>query len=544
MTLQDGLIGHWPLASDGLDHGPHGLQTTAHDVAFADTDGKPAGVFDGKASRLTVDAAAQLGVGKGDFTVAAWIHTDAVRDDIVGDVISRYDPDARRGFGLSVVTNAGVTITAQANRRHVHFGIDDGHIENEWTDHGRVGEASKVASLATIEGRLYAGTFEHGEDLVGGLYVFEGSETWTLLGRPPEACNTVCSIARLGGDLYVATGRYNPNGSCMGDALNTNPGGKVYRVKADGSWEFAGHPGSEDAVPEHVVTESAYRSGKADDAFALTVFNGEMFVVSNHRNNVFKYEGGTSWKNIGLDSRLFTFSIYQGRLYALANGGPVYRYDGDDNWTYCGKPETSSQTYAGMIVDGQFYVGTWPQCEVYRYDGGETWTLISRVGYEREVMAMASYNQKGYVGTLPMANVWRMDGKWFSFVGNLDNTREAYLRRVWSMAVYDGRLYGGTLPAGRVLSLQAGALASTDRELAGGWRHIAGVKQGGKLSIYIDGELAATSAVFDADRFNVDADAPLHIGFGGHTHFSGSMRDVRVYSRAIDASELAAVSRI
>ena len=53
---------------------------------------------------------------------------------------------------------------------------------------------------------------------------------------------------------------------------------------------------------------------------------------------------------------------------------PVLRYEGGAEWTDCGCPETSTQTYSAVTFEGQLYVGTWPQGEVYRYDGNTTWT--------------------------------------------------------------------------------------------------------------------------------------------------------------------------
>jgi len=103
-------------------------------------------------------------------------------------------------------------------------------------------------------------------------------------------------------------------------------------------------------------------------------------------------------------------TIHEGEFLALINGGGVYRYKTDGEWSYRGAPPGSTQTYSAVTYRGQLDVGTWPESEVIRYDGGEDWTVVGRVGYEREAMATALYNGKCYFGTLPMANVFRMDG--------------------------------------------------------------------------------------------------------------------------------------
>ena len=52
-------------------------------------------------------------------------------DDQPGDILSLYDPQQRRGWHLTVKTNAGVTFS-QANTRQLQFGIDQGR-DSDWT---------------------------------------------------------------------------------------------------------------------------------------------------------------------------------------------------------------------------------------------------------------------------------------------------------------------------------------------------------------------------------------------------------------------------
>jgi len=325
----------------------------------------------------------------------------------------------------------------------------------------------------------------------------------------------------------------------MGDALNTTPGGKMYRLEQDGQWVFCGHPGAEDAVPDDAPA-SGPNSGKADDLIALTVFRGGLYCVSNHRKGVFKYQGHQAWAYIGLDERVLTLAVYRDSLYALTNkGGPVYRYEGGTDWAYCGRPGTSTETYAAAVHCGELYVGTWPEAEVFRYQGGEDWTRIGPgpVGYEREIMGMALYNGKVYVGSLPMANVWRMDDDEFTFVGTVDHS-PAFGRRAWTLAVYDGKLFVGTLPSGRVLSAEAGKMATWDRLFPTGWHHLIASRNDSQLRLYVDGEQVAPSSGPASRDFDVSNDRPLCIGFGAHDYFSGQMSDVRLYNRALDAREI------
>lgn len=538
MTLSTGLIAHWPFQGDLQAHGIEGLEVTNHNVTLAPQQGA---LFNGRDSFLEIANHPSLRLGKGEFSVSMWVDTDTLTD-VVGDLISQYDAVARRGWSLNIVTNTGVTSTAQPNYRHLHFGIDNGVQDENWHDCGQPGNAISIYALATVNGHLYAGTFEKGANETGHLWRYSGEGRWHHCGATPDGSNTIPSIVDFDGALYCSTGRYNSKGSSMGPPLNTAPGGQVYRVEADGTWVDCGRPGSEDAVPEETVVDG-FETGKADKTMALTVFKGRLYATSCYRRGAFVYEGGTKWKNIGPNERLMTFSVYRDELYALVNGGPVLRYEGDDNWVSCGCPGASEQTYASATYQGELLVGTWPDCQVVRYGDGE-WEEYGRVGLEMEVMAMSLYNAKVYLGTLPMANAWRLDEGKYTYLGNLDNTPEAYVRRVWSMSVYDGKLYAGTLPAGRVLSYEAGRMATYDKAFPPGRHHIAAVRTKDCLNLYVDGELVAQSSALNAADFDLDNGQALKIGFGPHQYFQGSMSDLRLYNRALDAVEIGELAQI
>jgi hypothetical protein len=153
----------------------------------------------------------------------------------------------------------------------------------------------------------------------------------------------------------------------------------------------------------------------------------------------------------------------------------------------------------GMLVhNGQLYAGTLPLAEVYRYDGGQTWTKTAQ----------------------------------------LDTTPDVRYRRAWSMAQYRGRLFCSTLPSGHVHSLEAGRCVTYDHQLAPGWRHVAAVKQGSTLRLYVDGQPVAESAQFDPGAFDLTTDEPLLIGAGAGDYFHGSLSDVRLYRRALSQEEI------
>jgi hypothetical protein len=167
------------------------------------------------------------------------------------------------------------------------------------------------------------------------------------------------------------------------------------------------------------------------------------------------------------------------------------------------------------------------------------WKDCGRLGEEKEVMGMAVYNAKLYAGTLPSARVYRYDGDCWNLVGQLDSTPGVKYRRAWSMAVYGGRLYCGTLPSGRVWSMGVGGCISLDRELGPGWNHVAAVRKSGRITLLVNGVIAATRET--CRDFDVSNSRPLTIGFGEHDYFRGQIRDLRLYSRALDGSEVKSI---
>jgi len=544
LNSKKGLTGLWKFEHDASNSCGEPLPALSKSVVFGERGPAPdmsAARFNGESSVIEIAPRPVLSFGKKNFTISCWIHTEesAKGGDVIGDIVSCFDPAGMRGFNLSVVTNGGVTRTAQANYRHLHFGIDQGR-SHGLEDCGRPGEAVLPNALASIEGELYAGTLENEPDRTGHLYRYAGNKEWEDLGTPPDRSNCVGGIARFEGKLYVASSRHQTTGSLLGQPKNINPGGHVYRIDDNGKWTDCGNPGIDSAVPEDANSTIGNGNGKADATGSLTVYRGRLYCASANQKGVFVYEGKNNWRNIGPESRVFSLIIYRDQLYMLANGGvrpehggALYRHEKDGDWEFCGRPGKSTQTYGAVIYAGNLYAGTWPDGEVHLYRGETRWENLGWLGYAREVMAMALYNGKFYAGSLPMANIWRYDGeKRFTFVGNVDNS-EVVLRRAWSMAVYRGALYIGTLPSGHVKRYRAGIMATSDCSLPAGWHHIAATRGDSQLKIYLDGRCISESEHFNSDDYDLSTGNPLKIGFGQHEHFRGLMADLRIYSECL-----------
>ena len=525
------LLGHWKLAGDGSDASGNGRDLVAHGIDWSPSgpagDARAAAGFDGRAAFLELPAERAPQLGSGDFTLSLWVHTEENLDDVLGDLAGQYDPAKRTGWQLSLLNLAGVT-TGQPNHRQVHFGIDQGRLEEKWTDHGRVGESIFVFALCVHDGQLYASTCEPGNDQRGGIYRWERDDRWTLVGRP-DACNSISSLASFGGSLYAASSKYRVAGSSLPESENANLGGKIYRLAASGKWEHAGTLPGVEAIA------------------SLVVFRGRLYASSLYKpGGLFRYDGGTTWTNCGTPDgkRVEALAVYNGAIWATGyDEAGIYRYDGQQ-WEHMGKAGAGTQTYALAVHRGELYVSQWPEAKVFRYGGEKNWLDVGRLGNELESMPLVVYNGKLYGGTLPLAEVYRFDedGIWTN-VGRLDLTPDVKYRRAWSMAIYQGRLFCGTLPSGRVHSIEAGKNVTFDRELSAGWHHLAAVRRGHRLELFVDGKLVAKSAEFDPSAFDLTTAQPLKIGFGAHDHFCGKLADVRLYAGALTAKEIAAQAR-
>jgi hypothetical protein len=510
------LVGRWKLQGDARDdsgHDNHGRSIGVELLA----DGAR---FDGRGAYIEVRDAPSLALGKGDFTISLHVETANELDDALGDLLTKFDPETRRGFNLSIKQNAGVT-GSQANYRNLHFGVDHAQT-GEWVDHGRPGKSIFNHSMVVHEGKLYAGTVEgQTNNDQGHVYRYEGGTTWTDLGAPWKS-NGVTSMASFAGTLYVGVSRVLLHYSGLEPTLSHHIGGKVFRYE-NGGWVDCGQILGLDGVN------------------GMVVFRGRLYVSGFYQPGLFRYEGGQKWTALGSPDgmRPEALTVYDGAIYATGyDEGAVYRFDGE-KWSHTGRLGDSTQVYGMAIHRGKLHAGSWPKATVYRYEGDDNWVSTGRLGEELEVMGPNVYNGKLYFGSLPLARIFRHDGdsRWTP-VGRVDHTVDVKYRRAWSMAVYDGRLFVGTLPSGHVWSFEAGKNATYDRPLRPGWRHIVAMRQGAVLKLYVDGKQVATSSSFGPEAYNLTNSQPLRIGFGQHDFFNGRMKDIRIFNRALTGTEL------
>jgi len=518
---------HFPLKTDANDTSQNGLRGDPRGIIFRDG----AAWFDGRGAHIEIPDHDALHFGDKSFTISAHVHTEQVLDSVLGDLVCKFDPVARKGFNFGLLHYSGVT-SSTPNCRNLFFGIDNGKIE-QWQDRGRPGNAVCIFSLCTFEDAIYAGTFEAGKEERGHVYRYAGETKWDDCGAP-HASNAVTALAEFDGKLYAAASHYRSRGSSLAESENETPGGRIFRYEGDQKWTEVG------ALEGHEAIHS------------LTVYRGKLYASSLYAPpGVYRYDGDTKWTFCGHPGtnpggRIVPMSVWRGNIWGGSYDGDynIYRYAGGEQWDDMGKPPEITQTYSFMPYQGELYIGAWPSGAVYRWDGQMGWENAGRLGEEKEVMGMAAYNGKLYGGTLPLAQVYRYDGdgNWFN-TGQLDKTPDVVYRRAWTMAIFRGQLFCGTLPSGHIFSLDAGKCASVDRSLSPGWHHVAAVKDGGQLNLFVDGQLVGQSAEFDHAPYDLTNDKPMTIGFGMHDYFSGAMKDLRIYNSALSPQDVAAIAK-
>lgn len=532
-----GLIAHWPLNGDAHDASTNNLHAVAHAIDFDGAGRLPTGAraarFNGRTSYLEVPANKLLELGGDDFTIATWIYTDATHDDGSGDIVSQYEAGTRRGFHFGIKTNAGVTFS-QSNCRQLQFGIDDNRADSEWTDCGRPGNALLAFALCSFNVQLYAGTCEPGRNETGHVYRYNGDQKWIDCGAPDRS-NAVIALTAYKGQLYAGTGKYRVAGSALPESENTTYGGRIFRFELPSRWVDCGQLPQTECVG------------------GLAVFKDKLYATSLYKPaGFFRYDGERQWTACKVPTaasqqslrefsalRVEAIAPYHGALYATCyDSGRVFRFDGE-NWTDCGLLGDNTQTYSLAVLAGQLYVGTWPSGKVYQFTEPNRWTDVGRLGEELEVMGMLVHNGRLIGGTLPLADVYEFDGRsHWNKLARLDQTPNVRYRRAWCLAEHQGKVFCSTLPSGRVYAWRAGRTAMADRELPSGWHHVAAVRHGGTLQIFIDGQLTAKEEKSSLEEFNLSNHQPLQIGFGQNDYFQGRLADVWLYRRALAADEL------
>jgi hypothetical protein len=571
IDLTRGLIGYWKLQGDCRDYSQQGNHGKNYGVDLK------TGAFDGRSAYIEVPWNDSLRLGKGDFTLSAWVHTEKIVDDTLGDVVSLYDPKRRNGVTLNLKSSSG-GYQSSGDDRHVYFGIDNDRLA-PWQDCGRPSATSNYIanSLTVFNGHLYAANIDARDEADWGhVFRYAGGEKWGDCGRVGRRRTTgVMGLIVHQGRLYAGTSTYDWTRVFSG---RYDPA-RVYRYEGGTDWTDCGEPG-----------------GAMLRINCMASFGGRLYVGGDRGlpppgelqwtgrpYRVYVYEGGTSWRVAGSlpaerpkNCYPHAMAVHDGKLYV---GYPnVYAFDGVA-WQFAGLPigdtpvelKPSLQVHALEVYRGRLLAGMWPEARVVEYLGGEQWADRGRLGDGTEINALTVYNGQLYAGAIPRGEVSRYDGeghwtslrKFYSPPGWDPGPAVAPVRaeinnwtRVTSLTVYQGRLFASLgsckscvddAPAdvrGKVFSVQAGQCISYDDDLGPGWKHLVAMRAGNKLQLFVDGRLVAESARFDANQYDLAAEQPLRIGFGEQDYFTGQIREVRLYRRALTPAEIESLQSI
>ena len=552
------LVARWPLTADARDviGSAHGTPENVHFGGGrfgAPTHGAQ---FNGRDSRIQVPSASAMNLGVGDFSITVWVRCETPLRSTLGDLVSKFDPQTRRGINLHVA-GSSPAYCAMSDTRHVHFGIDDGYL-GQWTDHGKPSPSNAlITTLVAYEGNLYCGIADADKPKDRAhVFRYGGDRKWIDCGRLGDDPNhhSVMSMIVHQGKLYAGTGAwdwYAAEGAIPGAPPVART--RVFRYEGGTRWKDLGQVGNGTRV------------------LTLASFAGELFAGLDDvgKGHAYKYDG-RKWIDLGApDGKNFEcFLPWGGTLYAATHGN-VYQYAGAQAWTKIGeRPHDINQIHSMQVAGGKILLGTWPQGYVLRYAGGQKWDKIGRLGLPpgeklcNEVMDLVVYNGKLYAGLIPKAEVYRyeQDQKW-TRLGSLATRPDWDVKnlftwnRVTCLSSFHGRLYAGTgscrgrafdaaadASLGRVYSIQAGQVVSHEHDIGGAWTHLGAVRRGRKLELYVNGRLSASSELRQGPAFDLTTEVPMWIGFGSQNFFDGHIADLRWYQGALDLREIRRLS--
>jgi hypothetical protein len=360
-------------------------------------------------------AAGPLAIGSGDFTVTTTIDVPDRPTDALGDVAAAWDAATRRGWTLGFLDAS--PCGNHPNDRELCFTIDAGS-EPSWSDLGRPAEAAiMVTALAVLDDDLYAATWETSPSDRGHVYR-RTDAGWDDCGSPWD-CNAVSRLAVHDGVLYAGVTRLRGGGSGMPDSANQNPGGHVLRYEGGTSWTDLG------------------QLADADSVAGLVPFRGDLYAIPMYSEGLFRLAEPGTWTWCGSPGRrLLALGVHDGALYGAGND-------------HANVDSAIVQTAAGVVVPARSSEGGGG---VFRYDGGEAWTSLGMQPRTTQLYSIETFGDAMYVGTWPEGLVYRHDGdeRWTS-VGRLGDETE-----VMNLLAFGGNLFAGTLPKAQVFRMDDG----------------------------------------------------------------------------------------
>ena len=331
----------------------------------------------------------------------------------------------------------------------------------------------------------------------------------------------------------------------------------MYRFDGPGTWHDCGQPGSSKRI------------------FSLASYRGDLLAMGDD-STVHAHRRDGSWERVArFDTFAHPAAVHDGRLVlGMLQPATVRSFDGanwDDLGNPLGDPERCDEIHTLVTYRGALHAGTWPLGRVARWDPRRRrWQQTGRLGDSSEIMALNVYNGKLYGASIPRAEVFRYerDASWTSLRRLFDppgwapvlvrnmGTPDGFRRhrewtRVTSLTQHDGLVFASVgsctsaavdAPAdvrGTVHAFGAGVVATTPRTLEPGRHHVAAVRRGGTLAVYVDGREAATAR--GGVTGPLATDARLRIGEDEAGRHAGRIDRFQTFDRALDPREIGAL---
>ena len=562
--LRQQLKGYWKLRGDCKDYSDNQNHGINHGVDLDKS------FFNGRDAFIEIPNHESLKIGKKDFTISAWVYTQKVINDTLGDIVNFYDPKIRKGFNFGLHSSAG-GYQSSGDDRHLYFGIDNSKV-GDWIDCGMPNPKSNYVSnsLTVFDGDLYAATIDSPDESDWcHVYKYAGKKEWIDCGRVGKGKTTgVMGLIVHKGKLYAATSTYDWTRVFSGHYDHAH----VYRYDGKTNWVDCGKPGNMLRIN------------------CMASYEGKLFVGGDRGlpppgekqwtgrpYKIYCLNEDGSWSQSGTfppepPRSLYphAMAVHDGKLFAAYPN--VFSFDGNQ-WQFSGTPigktplelKPHLQVHSLSIFQGKLMAGMWPQARVVEYQGGENWMDRGSLGDGSEINALCVFNGKLYAGSIPRGEIFRYESqdswislkKFFSPKGwnpgpPIDPVRKEINNwtRVTSLTVYKGRLFASIgsctssfrdAPAGirgSVYSFTSGEAVTYDKDLGSGWNHLTVLRERGVLKIYINGELKVQSQKFNQDEYDLSASVPLRIGFGEYDYFSGKIQEVRLYHHALKAEQI------
>jgi hypothetical protein len=447
------LILHWPL-NGHTDDIISDVAARARNITWTNGPGgneHGAALFNGIDSVVEVPDSPKLQLGCDEFSISAWVKCVKPMRGAFGDVLSKFDAERRCGFNLWI-SGGSATYSSNSDARYVHAGIDDGY-RSAWRDCGRPGDGSGnplVSCMTTYEGDLYASLSDAtSPEESCKVFRWDGDSSWIDCGRlgTDPHCLSVMSMIVHNGHLYAGTGIWDWGRAEA--ARNETPRRvltRVFRYEGGTTWRDLG------------------QIGRGQRVLCLASFNGALYAGLDAGGDgaCFKWEN-ERWEFVGATQDGDNFECLMplgGVLYGTSHS-TIYRYQGGTHWKVVEKnPFGITQIHSLQVADGKLWIGTWPQGYILRLEENGKCTNTGQVGIAagmpgvamiNEINALGVHNGKLYAGTIPKAQVYRYerDGHW-SLLDSLASRSDwdpqycPSWMRILSLTTHRGMLFAST----------------------------------------------------------------------------------------------------